>query len=87
VLSKKEYTRVMEILEPMILNGSMPRCTICNGVIKKHEVDCYVCGEHVPGAKRSKAVLKRFWSKCFTRPTVSLKEAVVYRNYHIPPAS
>jgi hypothetical protein len=30
----------------------MPRCNSCNGIITRDDVECYVCGEPVPGARR-----------------------------------
>ena len=29
------------------------RCMACNSVVTKNESECYVCGEPVPGAKKS----------------------------------
>ena len=59
----------------------MARCMSCGGVIAKKEVECYVCGEPVPGTKRS-FFLFRFW-KYLTSPPVkamNVKDSVVYRN-------
>jgi hypothetical protein len=39
----------------------MPRCNACNGIITRADVDCYVCGEPIPG--RSKSFLSRFFAK------------------------
>ena len=30
----------------------MPRCSACNGIVTKTDVDCYVCGERIPGRSR-----------------------------------
>ena len=30
----------------------MQRCNSCNGILTKTDVNCYVCGEPVPGARR-----------------------------------
>jgi hypothetical protein len=35
----------------------MTRCNACNGVIKRIDVECYTCGEPVPGA------IKPFWRR------------------------
>ncbi len=32
----------------------MTRCNSCNGIITKTDVECYVCGDPVPGAARPK---------------------------------
>jgi hypothetical protein len=34
------------------------RCAMCNAVIARSDSECYVCGEPVPGFKRS-----WFWAK------------------------
>ena len=30
----------------------MTRCNSCNGILTKTDVECYVCGEPVPGARK-----------------------------------
>jgi hypothetical protein len=30
----------------------MPRCASCNGVVTKHDVVCYGCGDPIPRVKR-----------------------------------
>jgi len=30
----------------------MTRCNSCNGILTKTDVECYVCGEAVPGARK-----------------------------------
>jgi hypothetical protein len=30
----------------------MTRCNSCNGVIKKMDLECYTCGDRVPGASK-----------------------------------
>jgi hypothetical protein len=35
----------------------MTRCSACNGVIKKIDLECYTCGEAIPGA------IKPFWRR------------------------
>lgn len=30
----------------------MDRCNSCNGIIARHDLECYVCGEPVPGARK-----------------------------------
>jgi hypothetical protein len=39
----------------------MARCNSCNGVIARTDVDCYLCGDPIPG--RAKFSLFRFWGK------------------------
>ena len=39
----------------------MPRCNACNGIITRKDVDCYVCGEPIPG--RSKFSFFRLFAK------------------------
>jgi hypothetical protein len=51
----------MDIPAVAALNRSMPRCNACNGIITRVDVDCYVCGEPIPG--RSKFSLFRFLTK------------------------
>jgi hypothetical protein len=35
----------------------MARCNACNGVVKRIDLECYTCGEAVPGA------IKPFWRR------------------------
>ena len=35
----------------------MTRCNACNGVVKRMDLECYTCGEAVPGA------IKPFWRR------------------------
>jgi hypothetical protein len=35
----------------------MTRCTSCNSVVKKNDLECYICGDPVPGAS------KPFWRR------------------------
>jgi hypothetical protein len=48
----------------------MARCYSCSGVIAKTDVECYVCGEPVPG--RSKVFLAWLWAK----PAAPAKRAI-----------
>jgi len=32
----------------------MTRCSSCNGIIAPHDVECYVCGEAIPGRHAKK---------------------------------
>lgn len=43
------------------------RCTACNSIIAKTDIECYVCREPVAGRKR-----RWFWSK----PDTSLRDRV-----------
>lgn len=54
----------MDAARPRASNGTMARCNSCNGVITRRDLNCYVCGEPVPGApQRSKLFRLRFWIK------------------------
>jgi len=66
----------------------MARCNSCNGVIRNTELECYVCGEPVPGAKGTMFSLLRLWANLTSgsEKRISLKEAIVYRNYDVPDA-
>jgi hypothetical protein len=35
----------------------MTRCNACNGVIKRSDLECYTCGDAIPGA------IKPFWRR------------------------
>jgi hypothetical protein len=39
----------------------MAKCNSCNGVIAKTDVECYLCGDKIPG--RAKFSLSRFFGK------------------------
>ncbi|HEY4362493.1 MAG TPA: hypothetical protein VGN17_16080 [Bryobacteraceae bacterium] len=39
----------------------MPRCNACNGIVTKTDIDCYVCGEPIPG--RSGFSFRRLFAK------------------------
>ena len=41
----------------------MARCNSCFGVLTKKEIECYVCGEAVPGASRPGWLLRMFWAE------------------------
>ena len=51
---------------------SMPRCNACNGIITRADVDCYVCGQPIPG--RAKFSLARLFAKS---PATVSKRAVL----------
>jgi hypothetical protein len=66
----------------------MARCNSCNGVIRNTEVECYVCGEPLRGAKRKTFSLLRLWATLTAGSVkrINLKDAIVYRNYGVPDA-
>jgi hypothetical protein len=43
----------------------MAKCNSCNGVITRSDLECYVCGEPVPGAPKKSmfSSFLRFWAK------------------------
>ncbi len=60
----------------------MARCNSCNGIITKTDLDCYICGDPVPGAKRAKFAFLRFLTAA---PAPAAKgsrvtELIVHRN-------
>jgi hypothetical protein len=46
----------------------MARCNSCNGIITKTDLDCYICGDPVPGAKRAKFAFLRFLTAAPVKP-------------------
>ena len=43
-------------------NGNMIRCESCDGILTKHEVVCYRCGDPVPGRAKSGSFLPIFFA-------------------------
>jgi len=54
---QKWYTGSMDGPGLSDFNWSMTRCNACHGVIKRIDLECYTCGEPVPGAAKS------FWRR------------------------
>jgi hypothetical protein len=44
------------------LNGVMARCKECNSVITRTDSECFICGDPVPGRKKT-AWQSRLWEK------------------------
>lgn len=49
----------------------MARCNSCNGIITKTDVECYVCGERVPG--RARGAPYRFLAKPTAPPAMNIR--------------
>lgn len=61
---QQRYTRSIDLLVRVVSNGPMTRCTSCNGIIAKTDLECYTCREPIPGKpRRTKYSLLRFWAK------------------------
>jgi len=67
----------------------MAHCNSCNGIITRADLDCYVCGEPVPGAPRAKSSLFRFWAKPTTLSVkrVNIADTILRRYQDAPDAS
>ena len=49
---------------PDSFQWGMTRCSSCNGIIAKTDLECYTCQEPIPGKpRRGKYSLFRFWAK------------------------
>jgi hypothetical protein len=51
----------------------MAHCNSCNSIITKKDLECYVCGEPVPGARRAKFSLFGLWGQSKARPAKRVK--------------
>jgi hypothetical protein len=67
----------------------MARCNSCNGIITKTDVDCYICGDPIPGAKRAKFAFLRFLTAAPVKPAKRgrVTDLIVHRNQNAPSAS